>query len=114
MRAMSMKPIRPSRNAATATSLAAFSTAGAVPPSRPASRASARQGKAASSGASKSRRRPTSSIGGPGGGGAGWRRAWPIGTFMSGGPQWASTLPSSRRTMAWTSDWGWTTTSMRS
>ena len=53
-------------------------------------------------------------MGSPGGGGAGWRRAWPIGTRMSGGPQWARTLPSSSRTMAWIRDWGWTTTSISS
>ena len=35
----------PSRNAATATSLAAFSTAGAVPPASPAARARRRHGK---------------------------------------------------------------------
>src|SRR6185312_6852796 len=52
--AMSRKPIWPSRNDATAASLAAFSTHGAVPPSRPAARASARQRNVARSGGSKS------------------------------------------------------------
>ena len=43
---MPVKPIRPARNAATATSLAAFSTLGAVPPAsaRLARQAQAREG----------------------------------------------------------------------
>ena len=48
-----MKPIRPSWKASTHTSLAALYTAGAVPPSRPASRASSTAGKATLSSGSK-------------------------------------------------------------
>ena len=33
---------------------------------------------------------------------------------MSGWPRWASSAPSRSRTIAWTIDWGWTTTSSRS
>ncbi len=50
---MSRKPIRPARNAATAISLAALSTVGAVPPARSASRGEASAGKRSWSGASK-------------------------------------------------------------
>ena len=43
--AMAAKPIRPSRNNATACSLAALNTAGAAPPARPAAIPSASAGK---------------------------------------------------------------------
>ena len=52
-RAMSPNAIRSSRNAPTAASFAPFRTTGALPPARSACRASLRQGKRASSGASK-------------------------------------------------------------
>ena len=48
-----MKPSRPLRNACTATSLAALSTHGPVPPAAAASRASRRHGNASVSGGSK-------------------------------------------------------------
>src|SRR5690606_9627519 len=53
---ISVKPICSRRKAATATSLAAFSTAGMVPPAAKASRANCRQGKLTSSAGSKSSR----------------------------------------------------------
>src|SRR3990167_6861362 len=56
IRAISGKRMRRSRKAATATSLAALSMAGAVPPASAACRARRRQGKRCSSGAWKSRR----------------------------------------------------------
>src|SRR5262249_26109452 len=52
--AIARKPHPPARNAATATSLAAFRAQGAVPPATPAARASARQRNASVSGGSKS------------------------------------------------------------
>src|SRR5208282_5910272 len=54
--AIPVKFKRRSRNACTATSLAAFSTAGAVPPARAAARARPILGKRTSSGGSKSNR----------------------------------------------------------
>ncbi len=51
---MSRKPTRPARNAATASSFAAFRMHGLVPPASPAARASARQRNVAVSGGSKS------------------------------------------------------------
>src|SRR5205085_10908013 len=47
---ISRKEITPSRNACTATSLAAFNTAGIVPPLRAASKARRRHGKRSGSG----------------------------------------------------------------
>ena len=52
---MSRKPIRPARKAATATSLAALSTAGAAPPARKARRASAERREALAGRAPRSR-----------------------------------------------------------
>src|SRR3954447_14106538 len=48
--AMPVKDSRPARNACTATSLAALSTQGAVPPATAASRASRRQAEGGASG----------------------------------------------------------------
>ena len=56
--AISRNPIRPSRNASTATSFAALYAHGVVPPRSPAARASARSGNVSSSTASKRRSSP--------------------------------------------------------
>src|SRR5215211_772972 len=113
---MPMKSSRPERNACTATSLAAFSTQVAVPPSSAAARASRRQGKASRSGGSNSSapisarssvRTGTSTR-------SGWWSAYAIGTRMSGCPRCASVAPSQSETSAWTIDCGCTTTPIRS
>src|SRR5207342_3048750 len=106
--AMSRKPMRPSRNARTAISLAAFRTQGAVPPAMPASRARARQRKVATSAGSKSRlsgadRSSGATVVGPR---CGWVSAHEIGTRMSGSPACASSAPSRKRTIPWTIDCG--------
>ena len=112
-----MKPHRPARNAATATSLAAFRTSGAAPPARPAWRASPRHGNADSSGASKVRRPERSPGRGREPGTAsrsGYVSAYRIGMPMSGMPSCARTERSTNSTIEWTIDCGCTTTSIRS
>ena len=90
--AMSGNRQRPSRNAPTATSFAAFSTAGVVPPASAALRARARAGKRSRSGASKSRRaaRRMSSDSTPELSRSGQPSACAIGVRMSGLPSCAS------------------------
>ena len=94
------EPVRPSRNAATATSLAALRTQGAPPAAGLAGER--RQRKVSRSGGSNAsarrevqpRRRPAA--------GARVASAQAIGTRMSGQPRWASSEPSRWRTSAWT------------
>src|SRR6185312_11646545 len=111
--AMPVKERCPVRNAATATSLAAFSTTGAPSPASAACMASFRQGKASRSGGSKSRvslariskgSTPASSR-------SGQPSPWAMGVRMSGFESCASTDPSSYSTMEWITLWGCTTTS---
>ena len=113
---MPAKFSRPSRNAATATSFAAFATAGAVPPASAAARARRRQGKRARSGASKPscpiRTRSRDST--PESMRSGQPSAWAIGVRMSGLPSCASTEPSTYSTSEWMTLCGWTTTSTAS
>src|SRR5829696_414655 len=114
--AMPRNGSRPARNAATASSLAALTAAGAVPPRRPARTASSSRGKVARSTGWNSRvcgrvqsirpRGRSSRSGQP--------RARPMARRMSGVESWATVEPSHHSTMAWTMLWGWTTTSMRS
>src|SRR5215218_3019791 len=114
--AMPRNGSRPARKAATASSLAALTAAGAVPPWRPARTASSSRGKVARSTGWNSRvwgraqsirpRGRSSRSGQP--------RARPMARRMSGMESWATVEPSHHSTMAWTMLWGWTATSMRS
>ena len=116
MSMMSPKPISRSWKASTQTSLAALYTAGALPPARPASRASSTAGNASLSSGSKvqldaalqshGRETPDSR--------SGQLKAKAMGSFMSGGEHWASVAPSTNCTIECTIDCGWTTTSIRS
>ena len=111
-----VNPILPARNAATAISFAALSTAGAAPPARTASRARRVAGKRDSSG----RRNVSSPISARSSGvhgvsiRAGQARHEAIGTRISDGPSWARVEPSRYSTIEWTTDCGWMTMSMRS
>ena len=104
--AISGNRIRPSRNAATATSLAALYAHGKVPPRSPALRARAAAGttphpaprsggRARRRGRAAPRRRPDA---------AGYVSANEIGTRMSGRPRWASSAPSRKRTSECTTE----------
>ena len=113
---IAVKPMRPSRNAATAISLAAFSTIG-----RPASRAARGTpvrgtGTADESGASKSRRpaRARSSGGSGAAQRSGYENAYWIGSRMSVTPSCAMIDPSTSSTIECTIDCGCTRTSIRS
>ncbi len=106
----------PPRKRATATSSAAMRAAVARDPTRPASRAIRRAGKRASSGARKSSC-PAATRSGAGAGDArrrGYVIAYWIGSRMSGVPSCALSEPSTKATAECTTDWGWTTTSIRS
>ncbi len=115
-RAMPPKFKRPSRNACTATSLAAFRTAGISPPSRAASRAIPRQGNRPKSGGSKSRRATCSRSRNctPASSRCGHARACAMGVRMSGEPSWARTDPSTYSTRECTTLCRCITTSIRS
>ncbi len=106
----------PPRKRATATSSAVISAAVAREPMAPASRAIRSAGKRASSGARKSSRPAATRSGGDAGEGRrrGYVMAYWIGRRMSGVPSCALSDPSRKRTAEWTTDWGWTTTSIRS
>src|SRR5580704_16502206 len=111
---MSSHVIRPSRKAATATSLAALSHAGASPPVRPAAYARSRHRKVARSG--------SSNVNGPTdaqsiapyatGNLDGQAIAYPIGSRISGRDNCAIVDPSLHSTIECTTDWGCTTTSI--
>ena len=94
--AISRKPTRPPRKAATATSLAALRIAGRAPPASTAARARRSAGKRTGSGASKSSRPTlTRSSGSPASAsGSGQASAQAIGVRMSGVPSWAMVDPS--------------------
>src|SRR5690606_8972029 len=107
----------PSRKLATATSLAALTTAGAVPPARPASTPSRKAGKRASSRGSNvsglaatgsKRGVPVSSMR------SGCVNAYRIGSSIVGNPAWARTEPSTNSTRLCTMDCGWITAPSRS
>ena len=103
----------PSRNADTATSLAALSDAGRKPPARAASCASASAGNRCRSGASN-RRVPTltrSRDCTPEATRSGHASACAMGVRMSGAPNCASTEPSTYSTSEWTMLSRWITTS---
>ncbi len=112
---MAVKPNRFSRNADTATSLAAFSTMES--PSAPSSalNARARHGNRSVSGGSNSRRpaRARSSDGRNAPHRSGYENAYWIGRRISVTPSCAITDPSISSTIEWTMDCGWTSTSMR-
>ena len=110
------KPSLPSRNSATATSLAAFRTV--VRARRRAARAG--PGPAPGSAPDRAPRRSacrprarSSRVAGPSMR-SGQARQCAIGTRMSGGPRCATTEPSRNSTSPWTIDWGWTRTSISS
>ena len=100
----------------TQTSLAALYTAGAVPPRRPASRASATAGNASSSsGWNVQLCERVQSMAGPAPGTrSGQARPSAIGIRMSGGLAWAIVAPSVNSTIEWITDCRCTTTSIRS
>ena len=110
--AMLAKFSRPARKAATATSFAAFMTAGIVPPARAASWAIARHGNLSKSGSSKDNLPicTRSRTGTPDAMRSGQPSACAIGTRMSGWLICASTEPSSNSTSEWTMLCGWMTT----
>ena len=83
---MSRKPMRPARNASTATSFAALYAHGYVPPRSPASRASGSMRKVSASGSKNSSGPATvrSSAGTSVAARAGYESAYEIGTLMSG------------------------------
>ena len=112
--AMAVQGSGPSRNAATATSLAPLSTAGAPPPARPASNARRRHGKASRSGVSKVSCDTSVQSMAPNASGsrAGAPSARPMGRRMSGIESWAIVAPSTNSTMLCTTDCGCTTTSI--
>src|SRR6185436_11646865 len=114
--AMPVNGSRRSRNASTATSLAAFSTAGAVPPARSASYARPRHGKRFRSGFSNDRPRTAarSSDLAPESMRSGQASACAIGTRMSGFESCAIIEPSWYSTSECTMLCGWISTSMRS
>ncbi len=113
---MAVHGMRPSRNAATETSLAPLSTAGALPPVQPASKARRRHGKASRSGVSNVSCDTSVQSIAPNASGnrLGAPSASPIGRRMSGIDSWAIVAPSTNSTMLCTIDWGCTTTSIRS
>ena len=108
--------IRPVRNAAAASSLAALYTAVMQPPRRPACRARSTAGKTAASNGSKSqlaavaKSQATETRGTR----SGQPSAKEIGSFMSGGLACAIVDPSVNVTIECTIDCGCTTTSMSS
>ena len=106
----------PARNAPTASSLAAFNTAGRHPPAVPAARASRTPGNASSSSGSKVQLCAVSQRHGCAAPGtrSGQARASAMGRVMSGGLAWASVDPSTKVTIECTIDCGCTTTSIRS
>ena len=106
--------MRPSRKASTATSLAALSTAGRVPPVSPACRARSRAGKSCVRGASKCRAASLAKSSGRRllGTRSGQVTAYWIGKHMSLWLSWAMTLLSTNSTMLWTMLCGCTTTSI--
>src|SRR6185436_730114 len=114
--AMPVKGSRRSRKASTATSLAAFSTAGAVPPARSASYAKPRHGKRFRSGLSNERLLMAARSSGvaPESMRSGHARACAIGTRMSGLESCAIIEPSWYSTSECTMLCGWISTSMRS
>ena len=112
-RGMSRKFNSRSRNACTATSLAALRMAGISPPARAAACASTRLGKRPKSGAQKSKRavRIRSRKLTPQAIRPGHASAWAIGVRMSGEPNCASIEPSTYSTSECTMLCRWTTTS---
>ena len=113
--AIAVHGIRPSRNAATATSLAPLSTAGAPPPARPGveREAQAREGVEVG-GLERELRRAVVQSMAPNASAsrAGAPRARPMGRRMSGIESCAMVAPSTNSTMLWTIDCGCTTTSI--
>ena len=107
-----LKPMRSAKNSPTASSLAPFKMAQAVPPSVAASSARRRQGKASRSGAAKVRGGQASRSRGSAGftPRLGYVMAYRMGRRISGVPSWASTAPSRNSTREWTMDWRWITT----
>src|SRR6185503_19060588 len=110
--AMLAKFSRRPRNAATAISFAAFSTAGIVPPARTAAWAILRHGNLSKSGSSNDNFAicTRSSLGAPEAMRSGNPSACAMGTRMSGWLICASTEPSSYSTSEWTMLCGWITT----
>src|SRR5258705_7315759 len=104
--------LRP-RKSRTASSSAAFRTAGASPPVVSARRASVSPGQRLGSGGSKERVFKSGSVrrGRSEGQRSGWLSAWSSGSLMSGIESCATTEPSTNSTSAWTIDWGWMMTS---
>ena len=108
--------MRPARNAAAASSLAALYTAVRHPPASPACRASRTAGKTASSSGSNSQVEAVrkSQAGAEPATRCGQPSARAIGSLISGGLAWAMVEPSVKVTIECTMDCGCTTTSMRS
>ncbi len=113
---MARKGVRPAMNSPTHSSFAALYTAGNVPPASPTSRASLTAGNASSSRGSNVHVAAVvqSQPGAAPGTRSGQPRPRAIGIAMLGGEAWASVDPSVNSTIEWTTDWGWTTTVMRS
>eukprot|EP01022_Parablepharisma_sp_SALTPOND_P013892 TRINITY_DN1866_c0_g2_i1.p1 TRINITY_DN1866_c0_g2~~TRINITY_DN1866_c0_g2_i1.p1 ORF type:complete len:1951 (-),score=559.27 TRINITY_DN1866_c0_g2_i1:2287-8139(-) len=109
-------PIRRSRKACTATSLAALRMAANVPPARKASYASFRQAKRWQSGWLKDNCAICARSSGatPEAIRSGQASALAMGVRMSGLPSCASTEPSAQETMEWITLCGWITTSILS
>src|SRR5439155_585785 len=109
VRTMALNGMSRARNAFTASSLAAFKTAGWPPPVAAASRARRTLGNRASSRSWNSR--PLSSARGVGGTASGRRSGYAsataIGRRMSGLPSWALNEPSTNSTREWTTLCGW-------
>ncbi len=113
---MPVNPSPPSRNAATATSLAAFSTIGRPASPFSARNASPRHGNLDESGTSKSRwpARARSSGASVVSQRSGYENAYWMGSRMSVTPSWAMIDPSTSSTIECTIDCGCTSTSIRS
>src|SRR6202043_1415837 len=112
VRTMAGNLIRPARNAAAASSVAALYTAVIQPPSRPACRARSTAGKTAESNGSNSQLPATlkSQAAATRGARSGQPSASAIGSFMSGGLACAIVDPSVNVTIECTIDGGCTTT----
>src|SRR5690606_37411172 len=116
MSVMASKLSRPTRKAATHSSLAALRTAGWVAEAAAAWRARRTPRKVSSSSGSKvqlvasSQRHAATARWGRAG--QDWASA--MGRRMSGGDAWAMVEPSTNSTIEWTTDCGWTTTVMSS
>ena len=106
---ISVKCSSPSKKLSTAASFAAFNTAPVVPPLRAHKWPNSRAGKRSGSGGSKSSRQGAcqSSRSAMPGWRFGYSSAYWIGSFMSGGPSWATIEPSTNSTSEWTIDWRW-------